>query len=119
MVWLVFQMVSGLIVDTFSSLRKREEEFLEDLKNICFICGLDRKIIEKYYIGKEGFERHLQDHDLSSYFCYIFYLSEKQSSELSGIESYVKNLIDMENISWIPAKRCQMIDMWKLQHNNL
>jgi hypothetical protein len=112
-------MVSGLIVDTFSSLRKKEEEFYEDLKNICFICGLDRKNIEKYYIGKDGFDRHLEDHNLSSYFCYIFYLSEKQVSELSGIESYVKNLIDMENISWIPTKRCQIIDIWKHQHSNI
>jgi hypothetical protein len=116
MVWLVFQMISGLIVDTFSSLRKEQEEFDEDSKNICFICGLEREIIEKYYTGKDGFDRHLQDHNASSYFCYIFYLKEKAQSELSGIESYVKSMIDVENISWIPTERCLKMDVWKKKH---
>lgn len=102
MVWLVFQLISGLIVDTFSSLRKSEEEFDEDCQHICFMCGLDRETIEKYYLGKDGFNRHLEDHNVASYFSYVFYLKEKDPNELSGIESYVKAMIDKENIGWLP-----------------
>ena len=76
MVWLVFQMISGLIVDTFSSLRKKQEEYDRDYRNICFICGLDREEIEKLYLGKEGFNNHLEDHKVSSYFSFMFYLKE-------------------------------------------
>jgi hypothetical protein len=105
MVWLVFQMISGLIVDTFSSLRKEQEEIEEDFKNVCFICGLDREVIEKYYTGREGFDRHLEDHNVCSYFCYIFYLKEKDSSEYTGIESYVQDQIELEHISWLPIEK--------------
>ena len=104
-VWLVFQIISGLIFDTFSSLRKEQEAIEEDYKNVCFICGLDRELLEKYYTGREGFDRHLQDHNVSSYFSYIFYLKEKNSSEYSGMESYVQEQIELEHISWLPIER--------------
>ena len=119
MVCLVFQMVTGLIIDTFSSLRNAGEEIENDIDNICFICGLNRGKIEKYYIGKEGFNKHLEDHDIASYFFYMFYLEEKKHSDYSGIESYVKTEIDKESISWFPIERCLRIEEWDTKHKNL
>lgn len=105
MVWLVFQLISGLILDTFSSLRNTQEELDNDSENICFICGLGRATIEKYYLGKEGFSKHLEDHNVASYFCFIFYLKDKDPNELTGLESFVKELISKESISWFPVDR--------------
>ena len=116
MVWLVWQMVSGLIVDTFESLRGNREEKEDDMKSICFICGLDKEKIEKYYPGKEGFEKHLQDHSVVNYFFYTFYLEDKDSSEYSGLESYIKNEIDQESISWFPQERSLKIEEWESKH---
>jgi len=116
MVWLVWQMVSGLIVDTFESLRGTREEKEDDMKSTCFICGLDKEKIEKYYPGKEGFEKHLQDHSVVNYFFYIFYLEDKDSSEYSGLESYIKNEIDQESISWFPHERSLKIEEWESKH---
>jgi inositol 1,4,5-triphosphate receptor type 1/inositol 1,4,5-triphosphate receptor type 3 len=98
-------MISGLIVDTFSSLRKEQEEFDQDLENVCFICGLERDIIERYYIGKDGFNKHLEDHNVAMYFFFIFYLKEKETGELTGIESYVQEMIEKENLRWFPIER--------------
>lgn len=109
-VWLVFQMVSGLILDTFTSLRKNEEDVDNDIRNICFICGLEREKIEKYYIGKEGFSKHLNDHNTAFYLFYMFYLEEKDPNEYSGIESYIKEMLDQESIAWFPIERCIMIE---------
>jgi hypothetical protein len=116
MVWLVWQMVSGLIVDTFESLRGNREEKEDDMKSTCFICGMDKEKIEKYYPGKEGFEKHLQDHSVINYFFYTFYLEDKDSSEYSGLESYIKNEIDHENISWFPQGRSHKIEEWESKH---
>ena len=118
MVWLVWQMVSGLIVDTFESLRGIREEKEEDMKTICFICGLDKEKIEKYYPGKEGFEKHLKDHNIINYFFYTFYLEDKDSSEYSGLESYIKNQIDKESIMWFPTGRSLKIEDWEIKHKN-
>ena len=116
MVWLVWQMVSGLIVDTFESLRRIREEKEEDMKTICFICGLDKEKIEKYYPGKEGFEKHLKDHSIINYFFYTFYLEDKDNSEYSGLESYIKNQIDKESTSWFPAEKSLKIEEWESKH---
>ena len=45
---------------------------------------------------------------------YIFYLAfihEKTKTEYTGEESYVYNNFIDSNISWIPYKRCQQIDL--------
>ena len=118
MVGLTWQMVSGLIVDTFESLRGSREDKEEDMKSNCFICGLDKEVIEKYYPGKEGFEKHLQDHSITNYFLYTFYLEDKESSEYSGLESYIKEQIDNESISWFPKERALKIEEWNSTHKN-
>ena len=116
MVGLTWQMVSGLIVDTFESLRSTREDKEDDMKSICFICGLDKEKIEKYYPGKEGFEKHLKDHSVANYFFYTFYLEDKESSEYSGLESYIKEQIDNESISWFPDGRSLKIEEWESKH---
>lgn len=115
LIFLVFQMVAGLIVDTFSKLRNESEAFQFDLNNICYICGMEREEIEKIYVGKNGFNNHLNDHNLKNYFCFIFYLKDKNPIELTGIESYVKDLILQENGSWIPYEACLMKEIVKNQ----
>ncbi len=105
MVYLIFQMVAGLIVDTFSSIRNEQEMTYKDLKNICFVCGSERVEIEKYYTGKDGFETHEMDHNIMSYFCYVFYLKDKNESDYAGIDTYVKMTLDKESISWLPVNR--------------
>ena len=112
----IWQMVSGLIVDTFESLRQDRDEIEENMKSTCFICGLDKEKIEKYYPGKEGFEKHLKEHSIANYFFYTFYLEDKESSEYSGLESYIKEQIDNESISWFPEGRSLKIEEWESKH---
>ena len=116
MVCLVWQMVSGLIVDAFGTLRGEREKKEDNMKKYCFICGLNKEEIEKYYLGKEGFEKHLKDHSIINYFFYIFYLEDKDSSEYSGLESYIKNEIDEDSTSWFPSGRSLKIEEWKSSH---
>ena len=39
---ILLNVVLGVIVDSFASLREVAGEREEDIKNVCFICGLDR-----------------------------------------------------------------------------
>ena len=118
MVWLVWQMVCGLILDAFDSLRGDREEIEEDMETICYICGLNRDKIEKYYIGKEGFEKHLQDHSVENYLFYMLYLDDKDPNEYSGLESYVKENVDKESIVWFPIGRSLKIEEWENKHKS-
>ena len=119
MVSIVWQMVSGIIIDSFDGLRGEREDLEEDMDTICFICGLERETIEKYYIGKEGFEKHLQDHNINNYFFYIFYLEDKDPNEYSGLESYVKKDLDKESTRWFPIGRSLKIEEWENKQKSL
>ena len=119
MVSIVWQMVSGIIIDSFDGLRGEREDLEEDMDTICFICGLERETIEKYYIGKEGFEKHLQDHNVNNYFFYIFYLEDKDPNEYSGLESYVKKDLDKESTRWFPIGRSLKIEEWENKQKSL
>ena len=118
MVYIVWQMVSGLILDAFDNLRGDREEIEEDMETNCFICGLNREKIEKYYLGKEGFEKHLQDHSVENYLFYMLYLEEKDPNDYSGLESYVKENIDKESIIWFPIGRSLKIEEWENKHKS-
>ena len=39
---ILLNVVLGVLVDSFASLREAASEREEDIKNVCFICGLDR-----------------------------------------------------------------------------
>ena len=92
-------------MDTFSSLREEQEEFEKDLQNVCFICNDNREEIEKHYLGKDGFNLHLKDHDVAAYLCFIFYIKDKAEDEYTGFESYIKEMIEIEDINWLPIER--------------
>ena len=116
MVNIVWQTFSGLIFAAFDTLRGEREELENDMESTCFICGLDREKIEKYYVGKDGFGNHLKDHSVNNYFFYMFYLEEKDPNEYSGLESYVKKNIDKESIAWFPIGRSLKIEEWENKH---
>ena len=50
---------------------------------------------------------------------FIFYLNEKNPNEYTGMESYIKENIDEESISWLPIGRCIVSEDWEKKHKNL
>lgn len=75
----------------------------EDMINVCFICGFDREFYSKQ---SKGFKGHIrEDHNMWNYLFYISYIRHKDSTELTGIESYVKECFDKKNIDWFPILR--------------
>jgi hypothetical protein len=39
---LFFNIIFGIIIDTFAGLRDEAAAMDEDMRNICYICGIDR-----------------------------------------------------------------------------
>ena len=105
-VFIIHQMRLAFFIDVFSSVREKNNSMKKDIDNICFICGLDRIALDKIYLDKNGFNRHLEDHNLINYFCFLFYLNEKEFDELNGIESYLLGLVKKESLEWFPMHRC-------------
>jgi Asp-tRNA(Asn)/Glu-tRNA(Gln) amidotransferase C subunit len=57
---LILQIFAGIIIDTFSNLREKQENVVEDMTNTCFICGMRRDEIEKLEKRKEAFRYHTE-----------------------------------------------------------
>jgi len=65
----------GIIIDTFGELRGRRSEKEEDMKNVCFICSIDRTTFDR---NGNGFDYHISaEHNLWNYVYFIVYIKTK------------------------------------------
>ena len=88
---ILINIIFGIIIDTFASLRAQKFEMLNDMKTKCYICGQDRYVFEK---SADGFENHIErDHQLWNYIYFIYYIKYKDSTEYNGVESYITEKI--------------------------
>jgi hypothetical protein len=80
----LMNIITGLMVDTFSSLRGEKEDRESTLATDCFVCGTQRSTYEDLGLPPAfpSFQDHLaSDHDLWSYVFYIAYLKSKVVAE--------------------------------------
>mmetsp|Transcript_3141 Transcript_3141/g.5755 ORF Transcript_3141/g.5755 Transcript_3141/m.5755 type:complete len:290 (+) Transcript_3141:743-1612(+) len=97
---LLFNMVTGLILDTFSSEREAETARKEKRDNETFISGLQRA-----YCNEKGINFKLlneTDQSVWNYLFYILYLRIKDHQEYSGVEYYVDKRLQENDTSWFP-----------------
>lgn len=85
---ILYNILFGVIIDTFAQLRNKKNVMEQDKRNMCFICNFERYIFDKETEG--GFNRHIdKDHNLWFYVYYIVHLQQKDPTEYTGIESFV------------------------------
>lgn len=98
---IIMGVVEGLIIDTFAMLREEQEKSSADKEMKCFICGLERDFIERK--TNMPFSHHTEiDHNEWNYVFFIAYLLRKDETEYTGLESYVKEQYDRQELTWIP-----------------
>eukprot|EP00069_Balaena_mysticetus_P011346 bmy_07087T0 len=88
---IVLNLIFGVIIDTFADLRSEKQKKEEILKTTCFICGLER---DKFDNKTVTFEEHIkEEHNMWHYLCFIVLVKVKDSTEYTGPESYVAEMI--------------------------
>merc|ERR1712146_637133 len=101
--------VFGIIIDTFAAMRQHTLEKVADMRNRCFVCSLDRYLIDRN--SEIGFDAHIKtEHNMWGYMYYMVYISRKETTEYTGIESCVAEMINEENISWFPLHKAICLD---------
>lgn len=107
--FLLFEILAGLIIDTFGALRDLDISKNEDLKGSCFICGLPVEDFEKP--GCADFETHItKEHYMWNYVCYLSYLAEKDRNDYDGVEQYIYYQMANNSIAWIPNGKTFFLD---------
>ena len=105
---IMLNIVFGIIIDTFAQLRDEKRNIEHDQNNKCFICNLDRYIFDQ---DGNGFDDHCKnDHNMWNYIFYIIHLKLKDPTEYTGVESYVWDKYDKDDISWLPLHKAMIID---------
>ncbi|XP_028854498.1 inositol 1,4,5-trisphosphate receptor type 1 isoform X1 [Denticeps clupeoides] len=104
---IVLNLIFGVIIDTFADLRSEKQRKEEILKTTCFICGLER---DKFDNKTVTFEEHIkEEHNLWHYLYFIVLVRVKDSTEYTGPESYVAQMIKEHNLDWFPRMRAMSL----------
>lgn len=73
---------------------------MQDKKNFCFICGLNRQTFESL----KGFKYHIEkEHNPWNYLFFIYNLRYKKKTNLRGLEVFISKC--MTDTTWVPIGR--------------
>lgn len=96
-------MIFGIIIDSFRELRKEKHTTDHCSRNTCFVCSINRNVLDK---EAEGFMLHTKhSHYLWDYLFYVYYLKMKPKTEYNGIETFVWERLQNDDVSWLPIDR--------------
>jgi len=107
---LLFDMVTGIILDTFGSLREEVAEREGILKDCTFISGLTREYIEELGEGLNFDKINKVDQELWNYFFFVMYIKDTPVQEMNGAEAYVHECLRERDTNWIPCHTCCAIE---------
>lgn len=107
----LLNIIFGIIIDTFSSLRADKVERLRDTLETCFICGIDKKIFDRAADGPEGFKYHVKmEHNMWNYLFFIFHLWEQDKDDDDGMEQFIRRQVDSDSIAWFPINKAMSLN---------
>jgi hypothetical protein len=108
---MLLNIVFGIIIDTFSSLRAEKIAKLENTLEVCFICSIEKQTFDRASDEPDGFKTHIKlDHNMWNYMYYIFMLWEQDRDDDDGLEQYVRRAIDADEIVWFPLRKAIRLD---------
>ena len=105
--------VSGLIIDTFSSMREENEVINADIKDRCFICSIQKDEFEQAGIS---FTTHTEtEHNMWKYLWFKLHLESKDPLSFSGPEFYADTQMrDQQTfVHLLPVKKSLSLDRVK------
>ena len=116
---ILLSIVSGIITDSFTELRKRKDDFEDEIRNYCFICGIEASTFERYLKG--GFKSHTtKEHNMWNYLYFHCHVIEKDEDEYTGQESYVMDRIKELDFSFYPInKSMSMMELGVLEDKDV
>ena len=97
-------------MDSFAELRDAQSQRLDDLENVCFICGFSKDKFEKQGIN---FNSHVNsDHNALLYACYLIYLDSQPKDEFDGIEGFVYEQFQKGRTNWAPIQNTDFLTIY-------
>jgi len=110
---LFLNLLFGIIVDTFGSLRLETQSRETTMRNTAFVSCLERNQLDKSLSAlglANGFEwLEAVGQNKWSYMKFILHLRRKDPLTYTGPETAIMELVNNEDISWMPNSTCAML----------
>ncbi|EGR33124.1 inositol -triphosphate receptor 2, putative [Ichthyophthirius multifiliis] len=102
---LFIQIFFGIILDTFGELRTEKDQILQDINSKCYICGIDKNIIQGQSQSNIAWEYHMYlEHNLYHLMMFIIQTKQKNFTECNQIEKYVIKQLRQQKIDFVPIR---------------
>ncbi|MCP9259461.1 Ryanodine receptor 44F [Dirofilaria immitis] len=103
---ILLAIMQGLIIDAFGELRDQQESATEKLASSCFICDIGKETFDRL---PRGFEIHTsKEHNFANYLFFLQHLVNKDETEYTGQETYVREKYDNRDWEFFPVGECFM-----------
>ncbi|VDO29597.1 unnamed protein product [Onchocerca flexuosa] len=103
---ILLAIMQGLIIDAFGELRDQQESATEKLESSCFICDIGKETFDRV---PRGFEIHTsKEHNFANYLFFLQHLVNKDKTEYTGQETYVREKYDNRDWEFFPVGECFM-----------
>ena len=110
----LLNIIFGIIIDTFSEMRAAKEEILRDTFGTCLICGIEGVIFDRASDTGNGFKQHIKvDHHMWNYLYFIFFIWEQDKDDDDGLELYIRQAVENNDISWFPINKAMKLNLAK------
>ncbi|GAB9463065.1 hypothetical protein Gpo141_00000540 [Globisporangium polare] len=106
---MLLNIVFGVIIDTFASLRTADKETTMDMQNRCFICSIDAYTFDR--ATKRGFHDHIyMEHNMWHYLYLFVHIRKKPITEYNGLELYLAMRMAKKDVSFFPSFRALSLE---------
>jgi hypothetical protein len=104
---ILMNVIFGIIIDTFSELRELKKKRLEHTVGTCFICGIEKMVMDRAADSLDkGFRRHIrEDHHMWSYLKFMIFIWVQDQDDDDGLELYVRQCLESDDLSWFPMDK--------------
>lgn len=109
---ILMNVLFGIIIDSFKGLREGKNQKDVDKVTLCFICGKDRNEFNKIPGGFAGHTKH--QHNLFDYLKYLYYLTRKDKTEHTGIETIIYDKIKQDKTDWFPKNAAMCLGEYSI-----
>ena len=101
----IWNIVKGIVLDTFNDIKDSKEFREQDESEICFICGFDQKVFARA-IDRDAFPQHIEfDHHVWNYIYYMIFIWQQDKDDDDGLEYYIRNMVEINDLSWFPMNK--------------
>lgn len=116
---LLLNIVFGIILESYAKIREESLKLENQIKSQCFICDIHKNRFDPKASEGITFQNHINnEHGIWDYISFLIYLSEKETTEFTGIEQYLYEMVEKKDLTFFPVLRSMALEESDLKNKS-